>query len=86
MKPILIVGHIGDTAIGAAVAKLYGMGHEDVQVITPEQAKELGHPSSPFEPEPMEFKAPELIEYTSLVEYKTGQELRRERRKKNRKK
>jgi hypothetical protein len=63
----------------SALARITAM--QDVTVVTPEQAKNM----KAFEPEPIKITAPMQVPYLAQQPI-SGQQARRERRKKNRKK
>jgi len=84
---VLIIGNSDESKSALYLAKIREEYGNDVELITPEQAKEQGLGMSDFVNIP-QFKitAPPIMPVIQYGEYKSGKQLRNERRKNKRKK
>jgi len=84
---ILIIGNSDEAQSALYLAKIREEYGNDVELITPEQAKEQGLGMSDFVNIPtFKITAPPIMPVIQYGEYKTGKQRRNERRKNKRKK
>jgi len=84
-KKILVFGHVDHGISSLVLARMKETYGENIILVTPEEAKEQGLKMENFANIPtMKITAPPIIPVVQLRQYKTGKELRREKRMKAR--